>query len=107
MKIKPLRLVQSTPVKRQYYVFHLYVAGTSPNSMRAIECVKRLCDELLDGRCDLDIIDLCQLPALAKSENVIAIPTLIRKFPLPIKKMIGDISDISCLLQEDERNEVQ
>jgi circadian clock protein KaiB len=107
MKAPPLRLVRSLPDTRQRYVFLLYVAGTSPNSVRAIASVKRLCKEDLNGRHQLDIIDLGQLPALAKSENVIAIPTLIRKYPLPIKKMIGDMSDTRSLLLEEDRKETQ
>lgn len=100
-----LRLVHSATAKRQSYVFHLYIAGASPNSIRAVECVKRLCEEGLAGRYELNIIDLCQMPELAKRENVIAIPTLVRKFPLPVKRMIGDLSDTRCLLQEDDLKE--
>jgi circadian clock protein KaiB len=102
----PLHLVHSAAAAHPYYVFHLYVAGTSPNSMNAIECVKRLCEGRLDGRCQLEIIDLYQFPALAKRENVIAIPTLVRKFPLPVKRMIGDMSDTRRLLLEDDRTEI-
>ena len=101
----PLRLVHSAPAKRQSYVFHLYIAGASPNSIRAVECVKRLCEEGLAGRFELNIIDLCQMPELAKRENVIAIPTLVRKFPLPIKRIIGGLSDIRRLLQDHDLKE--
>ncbi|MDB5990023.1 MAG: thiol-disulfide isomerase [Herbaspirillum sp.] len=105
MRTPPLRLVHSLPDTRQCYVFLLYVAGTSPNSMRAIASIERLCKEALNGRYQLEIIDLAQLPALAKSENVIAIPTLIRKFPLPIKRIIGDLPDTRSLLLEEDREE--
>jgi circadian clock protein KaiB len=101
----PLQLVHSAPKKQPYYIFDLYVVGTSPNSMHTIECAKRLCEERLAGRCHSNIIDLYQFPALAKRENVIAIPTLVRKSPLPVKRMIEDMSDARCLLQEDNKTE--
>lgn len=96
----PLRLVYSAPAQRQHYAFHLYVVGMSAHSMRAMECVKRLCEGRLQGRVQLKIVDLLLQPSLAKEENVIAVPTLIRTFPLPVRRMIGDLSDVSALLQE-------
>ena len=96
----PMRLVYSASAQRQHYVFHLYVAGMSAHSIRATECVKRLCEERLQGRVQLKIVDLLLQPSLAKEENVIAVPTLIRMFPLPVRRMIGDLSDVSGLLQE-------
>jgi circadian clock protein KaiB len=109
MKTTPLRLVRKATVAteaRQSYVFHLYIVGNGLNSMRAVECVKRLCAERLGGRSCLHIIDLGRQPALAKSENIVAIPTLIRKFPLPVVRMIGDMSDTRSLLRDDDRREM-
>ena len=109
MNPPPLRMVHAATAAaaaRQYYVFHLYIAGNAPNSMRAVECVKRLCEERLGERCRLHIIDLGRQAALAKSENIIAIPTLIRKFPLPVIRMIGDMSDTRSLLRDDDRREM-
>ena len=102
--VSPVRLVYSAPTPQQHYVFHLYVAGTSAHSMRAMECVKRLCEERLPGRVELKIVDLLLQPALAKEDSVIAIPTLIRRFPFPVRRMIGDLSDVSGLLQEVDGN---
>ena len=96
----PVRLVYSAPAQRQHYVFHLYIAGMSAHSMRALDCVQRLCEGALKGRVQLKIVDLVQQPALAKDDNVIAVPTLIRIFPHPVRRMIGDLSDISGLLLE-------
>jgi circadian clock protein KaiB len=107
MKAPSLSLVPSSPGSRQHYIFQLYIAGASLNSMRAVERARHLCEKSLSDRYQLDIIDLCEFPALAKSENVIAIPTLIRKFPLPVIRMIGDMSDIRSLLQEEDRKDGQ
>ncbi|MDO8721847.1 MAG: circadian clock KaiB family protein [Syntrophales bacterium] len=74
------------------YVLRLYVAGTTPNSVRAIENIKRICEEFLKGRYDLEVIDIYQQPVLAKSDQLIAVPTLLRKLPMPLRKFIGDMS---------------
>jgi circadian clock protein KaiB len=98
----PLHLVSPAPVARQCYVFHLYIAGMSPNSLHAVECLERLCNGELAGRSELTIVDLTQTPELAKRENVIAVPTLVRTFPLPVSKLIGDMSDARRLVAEVE-----
>jgi circadian clock protein KaiB len=74
------------------YVLRLYVTGTTPNSVRAIANIKKICEENLKGRYELVVIDLYQQPELAKDEQIIAAPTLIRKLPLPLKRIIGDMS---------------
>lgn len=78
--------------KAAEYVLRLYVAGTTPNSVRAIENIKRICEEFLKGRYDLEVIDIYQQPVLAKGDQIIAVPTLIKKLPLPLRKFIGDMS---------------
>jgi len=109
MNTPRLRLIHTATVPtaaRQNYVFHLYIAGNAFNSMRAVECVKRLCEDHLGDRCRLRIIDLQRQPALAKLDSIIAVPTLIRIFPLPVRRMIGDMTDTRSLLRDDDRREM-
>ena len=81
------------------YVFHLYITGASPNSMRAITNTKNICDEYLKKKYELEIIDVHQQPVVASRENIIALPLLIKKYPLPEKRLIGDMSDIEKVLR--------
>ncbi len=81
-----------------HYVLRLYVTGMTPKSIKAIENVRRLCDEHLMGRCELEVIDIYQQPDYAKTEQLIAAPTLIRKLPLPLRKFIGDMSNKEKIL---------
>jgi circadian clock protein KaiB len=78
---------------RQHYVLRLYVAGMTPRSRRAIANVRTICDEHLQGRYDLEVIDVYQQPTLAKGEKIIAAPTLIKKLPMPLRRVIGDMSN--------------
>jgi circadian clock protein KaiB len=80
------------------HVLRLYVAGSTPRSMRAIENIKKVCKEHLQGRCDLEVIDIYQQPTLAKGEQIIAAPTLIKKLPLPLRRFIGDMADQKRIL---------
>ena len=82
----------------QRYVLRLYVAGVTPRSVQAIETIKRVCEENLHGRYQLEIIDIHQQPALAKGDQIIAVPTLIRKLPAPLRTLIGDMSDVERVL---------
>lgn len=79
--------------KDSMYVLRLYVTGTTPRSQEAIRNIRMICEEDLHGRYDLEVIDVYQQPMLAKMEQIIAIPTLIRKLPLPSRKLVGDMSD--------------
>ncbi len=79
--------------QRQQYVLRLYVAGLTPRSQEAIRSVTALCDEHLAGRYDLQVIDIYQQPVLAKGEQIIAAPTLIKKLPLPLRKLIGNMAN--------------
>jgi circadian clock protein KaiB len=83
---------------RAKYVLRLYVAGMTPKSTRAIANVKRICNEHLAGRYELEVIDIYQQPKLAKGEQIIAAPTLIKKLPLPLRRLIGDMSDTERFL---------
>jgi len=82
----------------QFYTLRLYVIGSSPQSIRAINNVKNICEEHLQGRYDLEVIDLYQQPKLAQGEQIIASPTLIKKLPLPLRRVIGDMSNEERLL---------
>jgi circadian clock protein KaiB len=74
------------------YVLRLYVAGNNPRSAQAIMNLREICEERLQGRYQLEVIDIYQQAALAKGEQIIAVPTLIKYLPLPLKRMIGDLS---------------
>src|SRR5579859_7283184 len=71
----------------------LYVAGQTPKSLAALANLKRICAEHLDGQYTLQVIDLVKTPQLAQNDQILAIPTLVRKLPEPIRKIIGDLSD--------------
>ena len=81
-------------------VWHLrlYVAGQSPRSTRAIANLNRLCERHLAGRYEIEIIDLVAHPSLARGDDVLAVPTLVRYRPLPLRKVIGDLSDTESVL---------
>jgi len=78
---------------RAKYVLRLYVTGMTPKSTRAIANVQKLCEEHLAGFYELEVIDIYQQPQLAKGDQIIATPTLIKKLPLPLRRLIGDMSD--------------
>ena len=80
------------------YVLRLYITGTTPQSARAIANVKKICEEHLQGRYELEVIDLYQQPQLAQGEQIIAAPTLIKKLPLPLRRIIGDMSNAERVL---------
>jgi circadian clock protein KaiB len=75
------------------YVLKLFISGASPNSVKAINNIQKILDTHLSGKYDLDIIDIYQETALAEKEQIIALPLLIKKFPLPECRLIGDMSD--------------
>lgn len=80
------------------YVLRLYVAGLTPRSVAAIASVKKTCEEHLKGRYELQVVNLYDEPTLAKGEQIIAAPTLIKKLPLPLRRLIGDMADTRKLL---------
>ena len=80
------------------YVLRLYVTGQTPRSLRAIQNIKRICEEHLSGRYDLEVIDIYQRPSLAKGEKIIAAPTLVKSLPAPIRRFVGDLSDSEKIL---------
>jgi len=76
----------------------LYIAGVTPRSTNAIINIKKICEKYLKGRYELEVIDIYKQPVLAKGEQVLAVPTLIKKLPLPLRKFIGDMSDTERIL---------
>jgi circadian clock protein KaiB len=76
----------------------LYVAGQSPKSLRAFENLKKICEEHLAGKYSIEIIDLLKNPQLAAGDQIVAIPTLVRHLPVPIKAIIGDLSNVERTL---------
>lgn len=76
----------------------LYVAGQSAKSVTAFANLKRICEEHLQGRYSLEVIDLLKQPQLAKGDQILAVPTLVRRLPEPLKKIIGDLSDETKVL---------
>lgn len=88
----------SLAARNQRYILRLYVAGLTPRSQEAIRSVTAICEEHLKGRCDLEVIDIYQHPVLAKGEQIIAAPTLIKKLPLPLRKIIGNMADKEKIL---------
>ncbi len=90
--------VEAESAGREKYILKLYVTGILPNSTRAIVNINAICEKYLKGRYELEIIDIYQQPSLALEEDIIAVPVLIKKFPLAEAKLIGDLSDIEKVL---------
>jgi circadian clock protein KaiB len=82
----------------EVYELRLYLAGHSPKSVRAVENLRRACEEHLAGRYRIELVDLLENPQLARGDEIIAVPTLVRKLPQPVRKIIGDLSDTEKLL---------
>jgi len=80
------------------YSLRLYVAGETPKSVLAFENLRRICDEYLAGRYAIEIIDLLENPQLARGDQILAVPTLVRRLPEPITKIIGDLSNVERVL---------
>ena len=80
------------------YVLRLYVAGMTPRSSAAIRAITQICDDHLKGRYVLDVVDIYRQPTLARGEQIIAVPTLIKKLPLPLRRIIGDMADLERIL---------
>ena len=85
---------------RERFVLRLYVAGAAPMSARAVETLRNLCDDHLGARYDLEVIDVYQQPQLALDGHVDAIPALVKLAPLPVRRILGDLSDTDHVLRE-------
>jgi circadian clock protein KaiB len=88
----------TAPTGDDVWYLRLYVAGQSPKSLRAFANLKDLCEEHLAGRYAIEVIDLIEYPSLARSDDILAIPTLVRRLPAPLRKIIGDLSDTERVL---------
>lgn len=84
---------QETSLKEESWNLRLYVAGQTPKSITAFSNLKRLCEAHLPGRYRIEVIDLLQNPQLAAGDQIVAVPTLVRKLPAPLKRVIGNLSD--------------
>lgn len=90
---------RASPAKPdEKWTLRLYVAGQSPRSSAALDNLKRLCEEQLRGRYRIEVVDLLKNPRLAKDDQILAIPTVVRKLPPPVRRMIGDLSDTERVL---------
>ena len=84
-------LLETPPAR--HYMLRLYVTGATPASTHAIENLKKICEEHLHGKYQLEVVDIYQQPALAHGKNIIVAPTLVKELPLPVRRLIGDLSD--------------
>ena len=84
--------------RQETFVLRLYVSGSTSKSALAIENIKRVCEQHLNNRYDLEVIDIYQQPNLARDEQIVAVPTLIKRSPLPVRRLIGDLSNLQKVL---------
>ena len=90
---KAPRTAKKTPTRRKMYSLRLYITGQTPRSAASIRNLREVCDEFLEGRFELQVIDLYQRPELARDAQVVAAPTLIKRLPLPLRRLVGDLSN--------------
>jgi circadian clock protein KaiB len=89
---------EKSATSNEKWELRLYVAGVTPKSVEAFSNLKKICEEHLAGKYHIEVIDLMENPRLARGDQILAIPTLVRKLPTPIKKIIGDLSDTERVL---------
>jgi circadian clock protein KaiB len=95
---KPRKDSGQSPARDEEWNLRLYVDGQTPKSVAAFNNLKKLCQKHLEGRYQIEIVDLMQNPQLAEGDQIVAIPTLVRKLPEPIKRIIGDLSETERVL---------
>lgn len=93
-----LRGADGVSVDQETWELRLYVAGQTAKSKAAIDNLQRICEEHLPGRYKIEVIDLLENPKLAKGDQIVAIPTLVRKLPDPVRRVIGDLSNVEKTL---------
>jgi len=100
MKTKTVKRPESSGRRRiaKPWQLRLYVAGQTPKSLTAFANLKRICEDNLKGQYCIEVIDLLEQPQLSKGDQILAIPTLVRKLPVPVRKIIGDLSDTGQVL---------
>ena len=84
--------------RNDFYRLRLYIAGQTPNSVAAIANLKKICEDKLRGKYRIEVVDLLEKPQLAKGDQIIAIPTLVRRLPPPVKKIIGNLSKTESVI---------
>ncbi len=87
-----------SPRAAKEWELRLYIAGKTPRAIEAFQNLQRICEEHLAGRYRIEIIDLLETPALAKGDQIVAVPTLVRRLPEPVRKIIGDLSNTERVL---------
>jgi len=95
-----LKMKKEKPVKKakDMWILRLYVAGQTPKAITAFNNLKKICEEQLEGKYSIEVIDLLKNPHLANEYQIVALPTLIRKLPVPVRKIIGDLSNTERVL---------
>jgi circadian clock protein KaiB len=97
-KVSVSKAVPDADPDTAHYRLRLFVTGTTPRSARAIRNIRAICEENLAGRYDLEVIDIYQHPEHVRAEQIIVTPTLVKQFPPPVRKLIGDLSDTARVL---------
>jgi circadian clock protein KaiB len=95
---KRLNKKKPAKIENDKWVLRLYVAGQSPKALTAFANLKKICDEQLEGKYSIEVIDLLINPQLGNEDQILALPTLVRKLPVPVRKIIGDLSDTERVL---------
>jgi circadian clock protein KaiB len=98
MKKSPAKKKQRKAIRPDFFILRLYIAGQTPNSVTAIANLKKLCEDKLEGKYRIEVVDLLEKPQLAKGDQIVAIPTLVRRLPPPVKKIIGNLSKTESVI---------
>jgi circadian clock protein KaiB len=100
MKTRPSRgpVEESKAALEEQWTLRLYVAGQTPRSATAFDNLKRICEERLKGHYNIEVVDLLKNPRLAKDDQILAIPTVVRRLPVPVRQIIGDLSNTERVL---------
>jgi circadian clock protein KaiB len=96
--MEKLQLKPRTRARQAKYLLRLYINGSTLKSERAVENLRRVCEEHLKGRYDLEVIDIYRQAHLARNEQIVAVPTLIKRLPVPLQRLVGDMSDLKKVL---------
>lgn len=96
-KTESKKATKVKPVKEEW-ILRLYVAGQTPKCIAAFNNLKRICEEQLKGKYQIEVIDLIENPQLSRDDQILAVPTLVRKLPFPVRKIIGDLSNTERVL---------
>jgi circadian clock protein KaiB len=97
-KKRPAKKRPGRTSRSDFFILRLYIAGQTPNSITAIANLKKLCEDKLKGKYRIEVVDLLEKPQLAKGDQIIAIPTLVRRLPPPVKKIIGNLSKTESVI---------